>query len=178
MRKSLIVMSLLLCTAFMVTGCDTSNKVDESKYSIYEMHLYDDTFDHTEELVVKFDENGNFKYAKYYMTYDSEKACEYFIDNWNKNAVDAKYPEVKYNCETVDGKSTISWSMTDKSLKNGYLTDGKEFKSSLKYYYDRIKDETTAKSTFEGQVTRFREEGLFDADERNYLIIDGKKIDS
>ena len=178
MKKSLIIMSLLLCTVFMVTGCENIDGVDESKYSVYEMHLYDDTFDHTEELVVKYDEGGNFKYAEYYMTYDSEKACEYLINNWNKKSEDSKYAEVKFDCKTVDGKSTLRWSMTDKSVDAGYLTDDKDFDSSLKYYYEKIKDEKIAKETFEGQVTRFREEKLFGLDERNYIIIDGERIDS
>ena len=171
MKKGLIFISLL-CAVFMV-GCQTK----EENLKVYEMHLYDSTFKHTEELIAKYKEDGSLKYLEYYMVYDSEKACEYAINNWNENAVDAKYEEVKFNCETVDGKTTVSWSMTDKSIEDGYLIDDEDYDSSLKSYYERIKTEEMAKETFEGQVTRFKEENLF-GDERNYIIINGERIDS
>lgn len=178
MKKSLMIMSLLLCATFILTGCENTTEKEEKELTVYEMHLYDETFKHTEELVVKYDDEGNFKYAEYYMTYDYDLPCTYMIDKWNKTAEDAKYEDVEYNCETIDGKSTLRWSMTDKSLDNGYLKDDKNYSSSLKNYYDRLKDEATAKETFKGQVTRFRDEKLFDADERNYIIIAGERIDS
>lgn len=176
MKKMLVMTIMSLCAICFVTGCDNILNNKEN-YSIYEMHLYDDTFDHTEELIIKYKEDESLKYMEYYMTYDTEKACDYLINRY-KESEDLKYPEVKFDCETIDGKTTIRWSMTDKSIEKGYLTDDKDYDSSLQYYYDKVKNETLAKETFEGQVTRFREENIFGADERNYIIIDGKKIDS
>ena len=179
MKKSLMVMSLLLCSVFMVTGCgNNSGEIDDSKLSVYEMHQYDAEFKHTEEIVAKFDDEGKLKYAEYITVYDYEiTACPTKIEQWNETE-DSKYEDVNYSCEAKDGKTTIKWSMTDKSLDNGYLSDDKTFKSRLKGSYERIKDEATAKETFEDQVTRFREEEIFGADERNYIIIDGERIDS
>ena len=59
-----------------------------------------------------------------------------------------------------------------------YVTDEKDYDSTLKNWYDRIKDEAVGKALMERQVTRFREDSLFGADERNYIIIDGERIDS
>ena len=56
MKKSLMIMNLLLCSVFMLTGCgNNAGEVDDSKLSVYEIHQYDAEFKHTEEIVAKFD---------------------------------------------------------------------------------------------------------------------------
>jgi len=178
MKKSLMVMSLLLCSVFMVTGCgNNSGEVDESKYSVYEWHEYDVDYKHTEEMILKYNEDGSLAYAEYYWVRDNATSCDYANKVYDESE-DKNYPDVKYTCEISDGKMTTKWSMTEKSLEKGYLTDEKDYDSTLKNWYDRIKDETVGKALMERQVTRFREDSLFGADERNYIIIDGERIDS
>ena len=179
MKKSLMVMSLLLCSVFMVTGCgNNSGEIDDSKLSVYEIHEYDAEFKHTEEIVAKFDDEGKLKYAEYITVYDYEiTACPTKIEQWNETE-DSKYEDVNYSCEAKDGKTTIKWSMTDKSLDNGYLSDDKTFKSALKSSYKNIKDEETAKKVWNEQITKFRDENIFGADDRNYIVMDRERIDS
>ncbi|MBE6154391.1 MAG: hypothetical protein E7163_02280 [Firmicutes bacterium] len=178
MKKRLMVISLLLCMV-IVTGCGNNlGKVDDSKLSVYEIHEYDAEFKHTEEIVAKFDDEGKLKYAEYITVYDREMTvCPTKIKQWNETE-DSKYEDVKYSCEAKDGKTTIKWSMTDKSLNDGYLTDNKTFSSRLKGSYNNIKDEETAKKVWNEHITKFRDENLFAVDERNYIIIDGERIDS
>ena len=174
MKKSLMIISLLLCSVFMITGCG-SNEVDDSKYSVYEWHEYDADYKHTEEMILKYNEDGSLAYAEYYWVRDNATNCDY-VNKVYDESEDKNYPDVKFTCEISVGKMTTKWSMTEKSLQKGYLTDGKDYDSTLKNWYDRIKDETVGKALMERQVTRFREDSLFGADERNYIIIDGKRI--
>lgn len=68
----------LLCAMFMVTGCGNILGGDnDSKLSVYEFHFYDSDFNHTEEMVVKYNEDGELVYAEAYWT----------ADEFNKNYV-------------------------------------------------------------------------------------------
>lgn len=59
MKKSLMIISLLLCPVFMMTGCgNNSGENNDSKLSVYEFHYYDSDFNHTEEMVIKYNEEG------------------------------------------------------------------------------------------------------------------------
>lgn len=177
MKKSLVLMGLA-CSVFMITGCGNNEEKENVNLSAYEIHMYDAEFKHTEELIAKYDDEGKLKYAEYITVYDREMTiCSSRIEEWNETE-DSKYEDVKYSCEAKDGKTTIKWSMTDKSLDNGYLSDDKTFKSALKSSYKSIKDEETAKKVWNERITEFRDLELFEADERNYIIMDGERIDS
>lgn len=177
MKKSLLLTFILLGSLFVITGCgdNIENNEDDAKYSVYEMHLYDEDFKHTEELVAKYKEDGTIKYVETYVVWDDVRSCESSI-NSNSKSEDLKYPDVKYTCTNEDGKTIVKWSMTDKSLDNGYLKDKKDFKSDLKYIYEDIKEEASLKKILEQQAEGLRKENKFD--ERNYFVIDGKRIDS
>ena len=181
MKKSLMIISLLLCSVFMITGCgNSSGENDDSKLSVYEFHQYDSDFDHTEEMVIKYNEEGKLVYAEAYWTLDDagENASCDFVKNRFKTSDDAKYKDVKMECKLSGKQMTVKYIITDESLKDGYLQNDDEYYQS--YFdggYDIFKEEEIFKKYLENQIEYFREKNLFE-DERNYIVMDGERIDS
>lgn len=181
MKKNLMIISLLLCSVFMITGCGiSSGKNDDSKLSVYEFHYYDSDFEHTEEMVIKYNEEGNLVYAEAYWTLDDVSGnanCDY-VKNRFEESNDVKYKDVKMECKLSEKQMTIKYIITDESLKDGYLQNDDEYYQS--YFdggYDIFNEEETFKKYLEDQVEYLRENNLFE-DERNYIVIDGERIDS
>lgn len=180
MKKSLMVI-ILLCTVFMVTGCENIlEKDDDSKLSVYEFHYYDSSFNHTEEMVVKYNDEGELVYAEAYWIADNfnvNYGCEYYEEKF-KEFDDAKYEDVKFECEMSETKRTLKYIITDKSLKDGYLqNEDDSYHTYFNGYYDTINKEENFKKYLEEQIEYLRDNNLFE-DERNYIIIDGEKTNS
>lgn len=181
MKRNLMIISLLICAVFMVTGCENIlGENNDSELSVYEFHTYDTDFNHTEEMVVKYNDEGKLVYAEAYWTSDNfnkNYGCEYYENNF-KEKNDAKYKDVKFECTMTEEQRTFKYIITDESLKDGYLQN--EDETYLSYFsgsYDIIKEEKNFKEYLEEKVEYLRDNNLF-ADERNYIIIDGERIDS
>lgn len=181
MKKSLMVMSLLLCSIFIITGCENSQGENEdSKLSVYEFHYYDSDFNHTEEMVIKYNEEKKLAYAEAYWTLDDvgeNASCDSVKSDFEESN-DAKYKDVKMECKLSGKQMTVKYIITDESLKDGYLQNDDEYYQSYFYGgYDTFKEEETFKEYLESQVEYLRENNLF-SDKRNYIVIDGEKISS
>lgn len=181
MKKSLMIISLLLCSVFMITGCENGlGENDDSKLSVYEFHQYDSDFNHTEEMIVKYNEEGKLVYAEAYWTLDDvgENANCDTVKNRFEESNDAKYKDVKMECKLSENQMTVKYIITDESLKDGYLQNDDEYYQSYFYGgYDIFNEEETFKKYLEDQVEYLREKKLFE-DKRNYIVIDGERIDS
>lgn len=176
MKKGLTLSVLSLSAILMMTGCGGSNK---DNYSNYEIHFYDADFGHTEEVIAQYKEDGSLKKLETLIvadergTYTCAQAQSEF-----KDSDDADYPEVTLDCKVDGEKISMKYTFTDKSLEAGYLKEDGDFLYSVRVNYEHMKDEKTAKEALEQQLEAFRNENIFEKDERNYIIIDGKRYDS
>ncbi|CCY45493.1 unknown [Clostridium sp. CAG:1193] len=73
-----------------------------------------------------------------------------------------------------NGQKLIS-SMTDKSIEDGYLVDDKDYRLVLQYIYEDVSTEKDAINFFKKMEATFKEENS-STDERNYLIVKGKRV--
>lgn len=172
------VVFMILAGCLLVTGCENDSKEitnKESDYSVYEYHYYDEDFNHTEDFIVKYDKNGNFKELKTITLYDKDKrSC-----NQDSYTVE-KYPDLAYKGVSAtctsdsNGVSYIS-TMTDESVQDGYLSDEDgDYLLPLKYFYEELSTQDKADETFNGLIDSFKENNVKE-DSRNYIIIKGKK---
>lgn len=65
--------------------------------------------------------------------------------------------------------------MTDKSIEDGYLVDDKDYRLVLQYIYEDVSTEKDAINFFKKMEATFKEENS-STDERNYLIVKGKRV--
>lgn len=169
---------ILLGTIILLTGCGKENNVvnEKDKLSVYELHYYDKDFKHTEDFIVKYDKNGNFKELEMFYLYDERTDSKYCPENLynTEDYVDLTYPGVSASCTISEKGQLLTAKMTDESVKNGYLKDDKDFMLMLKYAYDELDTEEKAKSYFEKALENFKKENVLE-DERNYVIIKGQK---
>lgn len=180
MKRSLTIISLLLCSVFMLTGCEESFEENDTNLSVYEFHQYDSDFNHTEEIIIKYDEEGNIVYGEAYWTFDKvneNASCESVYIRFDESN-DAKYKDVKVECNLSSEGKTIKYTLTGESIKDGYLQNEDEYYKSYFYGgYEVFSDEETFKKYLEEKVIYLRDNDLF-KDKRNYIVIDGKRIDS
>jgi len=173
------------CTILFLNGCDISSKEkvnddikdDDVNYSIYEFHLYDETFEHTEEVVAKYDENGKLKKFEFYQVYPeitATSACKY-RDPKYADAEDLNYAGVEYKCSSDGNGMKLYFAMTDESIIDGYLElENSDFDLIDSYeFYDT---EDHAKNTIQNEIDYLKSEGIKPSD-KNYIIMDGKRID-
>lgn len=161
-----------------LSGC--GNKVDSNdfvkeEYSVYEYHQYDTMFEHTEEFVVKYDKDGNFKELEVTMLYDKRTDPRYCpSDAFNEEEyVDLTYPSVKATCKVDDNGQRFTYYMNDESVKAGYLQDAsKDYRLTLQYVYEYVDTEAKAVEYFEELLESMRDENVIE-DDRNYIIIKG-----
>lgn len=174
--KKFILMVLIGCIA--ITGCENGSKGGinkENDYLVYEYHYYDEDFNHTEDFIVKYDKNGNFKELKTITLYDKDKrSC-----NQDDYTVE-KYPDLGYkgvSATCISDSNGVSYiaTMTDESVNDGYLSDENgDYLLPLKYFYEELSTQDKADETFKGLIDSFKENNVKE-DSRNYIIIKGKK---
>ncbi|MEF2691037.1 MAG: hypothetical protein U0N10_06575 [Bacilli bacterium] len=172
-RYFILIVSLLII--FMVSGCSNS-KENKDDLSIYEYHYYDKDFEHTEDFIVKYDKDGKLKSLESIYVYDKRTDSKYCKNAYPKDEyIDLTYKDVYASC-TVDenGQKLIS-SMTDKSIEDGYLVDDKDYRLVLQYIYEDVSTEKDAINFFKKMEATFKEENS-STDERNYLIVKGKRV--
>lgn len=169
----ILIVSLLII--FMVSGCSNS-KENKDDLSIYEYHYYDKDFEHTEDFIAKYDKDGKLKSLESIYVYDKRTDSKYCKNAYSKDEyIDLTYKDVYASC-TVDenGQKLIS-SMTDKSIEDGYLVDDKDYRLVLQYIYEDVSTEKDAINFFKKMEATFKEENS-STDERNYLIVKGKRV--
>ena len=88
--------------------------------------------------------------------------------------VDLTYPGVTATCTVDENGQKLVYTMTDESVKSGYLKDDKDYSLALKYMYEEIDTEEKAKEYFDKALKAFKENNVKE-DNRNYLIIKGVK---
>lgn len=175
--KKIILSSLV--ALFLLTGCESNllgTKDESSKYSIYEYHYYDEDFEHTEDFIVKYDKDGNLKEFQMIYLYDKRTDSKYCPENAFsiEKYVDLTYPGVTATCTVDENGQKLVYTMTDESVKSGYLKDDKDYSLALKYMYEEIDTEEKAKEYFDKALKVFKENNVKE-DNRNYLIIKGVK---
>jgi len=135
MKKS-VFLALSLCSLLLITGCENplseggseNSSNSSSEYSLYEIHYFDEDFNHTEEIEAAYDKNGNLKKLEMYMVYP-EITDDDGCNSWRRNyhdIVDLDYPGVEATCTITDKGGKLYYAMTDESLKAGYLSDENE----------------------------------------------------
>ena len=162
------VLVLLLCLNGQ-SGADTPNGAPEKDVGRYALNLYNDEFLCTRGLEVFYDENGALKSMEAYLIYDSGAMAL-------TNAYDSqgKYPDAVSACVVNDdGTVKLSNYVTARSVEAGALEDTAFYMANE--LYDNVKTEEAAKAFFETQKQLVTENGSH-ADEKNYIIIDGKNI--
>lgn len=175
--KKIILSSLL--ALFLLTGCENNilNPLDDSsKYSVYEYHYYDKDFEHTEDFIVKYDRDGNLKEFQMIYLYDKRTDSKYCPKNMfdKEKYVDLTYTGVTATCTVDENGQKLVYTMTDESVKSGYLKDDKDYGLALKYMYEEIGTEEKAKEYFNKALKGFKENNVKE-DNRNYLVIKGVK---
>ena len=133
--KKIILSSLV--ALFLLTGCESNllgTKDESSKYSIYEYHYYDEDFEHTEDFIVKYDKDGNLKEFQMIYLYDKRTDSKYCPENAFsiEKYVDLTYPGVTATCTVDENGQKLVYTMTDESVKSGYLKDDKDYSLALK----------------------------------------------
>lgn len=176
---------LLLITIFFITGCNLvepiskdNNPSKENKDDIvYEYHYYDEDFEHTEDFIVKFDKNGNFKSLETITIYDKRTESKYCPENiYNKeDYIDLTYPGVTASCTVSESGQKLVNYMNAESVKAGYLQDDKDYRLSLQYIYEEVSSLEKTKETFNSLLDRMKKENIVQ-NERNYIVIDNKKV--
>ena len=172
--KKIILSSLV--ALFLLTGCESNllgTKDESSKYSVYEYHYYDE---HTEDFIVKYDKDGNLKEFQMIYLYDKRTDSKYCPENAFsiEKYVDLTYPGVTATCTVDENGQKLVYTMTDESVKSGYLKDDKDYGLALKYVYEEIDTEEKAKEYFDKALKAFKANNVKE-DNRNYLVIKGVK---
>lgn len=170
---------VVLASCLFLTGCEGDNIFsNDSKddYSTYEYHYYDEDFKHTEDFIVKYDKNGNFKELKTIVLYDKDdRSCpnkDYTVEDYP----DLAYKDVSIKCTKDTNGVTYTASMTDESVKAGYLkNDDDDCILPLKYYYDDLSTEDKAETVFKKFVEEFKNNNI-EKNSRNYIIIKGEEV--
>ena len=177
--KKIILSSIAIL--FLLTGCENStiNGIiggNEKEYSVYEYHYYDEDFDHTEDFVAKYDKDGNLKELEMIYLYDKRTDSKYCPENAfdKEEYIDLTYPGVTATCTVDENGQKLVYTMTDESVKSGYLTDGKDYRLPLEYLYEDVATEEKAKEYFNKALKDFKESNIVE-DNRNYLVIKGVK---
>ena len=139
-------MSLSLCSVFMVTGCgNNSGEVDDSKLSVYEWHEYDVDNKHTEDMILKYNEDGSLAYAEYYWVRDNATSCDYANKVYNesedktpkwlavaKDFIFASYDDYAYCARIYDTANPAGYADQGILISRAIETEyGGEFTKSL-----------------------------------------------
>ena len=127
-------------------------------------------------FIVKYDKDGKLKSLENIYVYDKRTDSKYCKNAYPKDEyIDLTYKDVYASC-TVDenGQKLIS-SMTDKSIEDGYLVDDKDYRLVLQYIYEDVSTEKDAINFFKKMEATFKAENS-STDERNYLIVKGKRV--
>lgn len=169
---------VVLASCLFLTGCEGKNifsNGSKDDYSTYEYHYYDEDFNHTEDFIVKYDKNGNFKELKTIILYDKDdRSCpnkDYTVEDYP----DLAYKGVSIKCTKDNNGVTYTTTMTDESVKNGYLKGDEDYLLPLKYYYDDLSTESKAETTFKRLVEEFKKNKV-EKNKKNYIIIKGKDV--
>lgn len=174
--KKFILMVLIGCIA--ITGCENGSKGrinKENDYLVYEYHYYDEDFNHTEDFIVKYDKNGNFKELKTITLYDKDKRSCNQDDYTVEKYPDLGYKGVSATCTSDSNGVSYIATMTDESVNDGYLSDENgNYLLPLKYFYEELSTQDKADETFKGLIDSFKEHNIKE-DDRNYIIIKGNK---
>ncbi len=178
MKKKLLII-LILCLT-VLTACKKKDE-EKEKYRVYEWHYNDIMFDNTDEIIAKYDDEGNLMYLEVYKVYDykdlkiDDSYCERIIES-NSKTEDSKHKGVKSNCIKDGSMIKISYTMTNESIEDGYLTDAnkKYVFSDLQSTYSKMKDEEQAKKTINELIDKTKNENIT-CDEKNYAVINGQK---
>lgn len=174
--KKFIFMIFIGCIA--ITGCENSSEEvlnKENDYLVYEYHYYDEDFNHTEDFIAKYDKNGNFKELKTITLYDKDKRSCNQDDYTVEKYPDLGYKGVSATCTSDSNGVSYIATMTDESIKDGYLSDEDgDYLLPLKYFYEDLSTQDKADETFKGLIDSFKENNVKE-DSRNYIIVKSKK---
>ena len=180
-KNILIIIVLILVFAgvgFCVVKFKPIDKIfgkdKESKLHSYEVHAYDEVFKHTEEFIIKFDDDGNFKYLEEILVWTEKDTCDGFEEAY-KGSPDLEYPDVKATCTVTDKGAKASFSMTDKSVKAGYLKDDKDWNLTLRSMYsDKLTVEFVQEAVMKNK-DHMVEDGIKE-DDMHYIIYDNERV--
>ena len=160
----LVVLILTICLTIMVKNLSGQ---EDKKYAL---NLYGENFHYTRGIEAYYDEAGALKNIEVYLIYDSSA---FLISNVSEDSA-GKYPGARSSCTVNDdGSVKISNFLTSESIEAGALTDNVFYMVSQ--IYDKIKTEEDIKAFFEEQKEFAKENGI-PADEKNYIIVNGKNI--
>lgn len=165
MKKG-IVLLLILGMTLCMSGCgDADTELVE-----YEKHVYNKEKLRQEDTIVKYNGSGKLKYLELTMTYDKETNT---VCPDTTTFADTKYKGVKFTCsKNDDGTVKIVTSLTDESIKDGYLKNDTN-RLTIKYEYKNVKDEYKVRDTYKEQADYLKNNG--GCDSRNYFVVEGKK---
>lgn len=167
--KKVLSFCLIFMGCFLITGCSnpiTGSKSD-NKYTRYEWHYYDKDFNHTEELIVKYDKKGDLYEYEESLLYDKvtdKKSC----DNFNYRFKDVE--GATETCKTTDEGTRVTRTFNRKYIDKRIAQkgEGSEDRKLLKEEY--------AKEYFEEGLKKLKEE-VEHSDKYNYMVIANKKIE-
>ena len=166
--KKILCLFLGVFSCLLITGC--GNSINNSgDYTTYEYHYYDTHFNHTEDLIVKYDKSGNIVEYEEIVLYDkvtSSNACDSYHYSLEKKE------GLSETCTTTDEGTKVSYKATKKYFDNNkdnlVLLDDDMYKKLLK--------EEDAKELFDDLTKKIKEE-VEHSDKYNYVIIAGEKIE-
>ncbi len=158
----LVIMVICLCIA----GCGDA----DNELVLYEKHVYNKEKLRQEETIVKYNGSGKLKYLELTMIYDKETNT---VCPDTTVFADIKYKDVKFICsKNDDGTVKIVTSLTDNSIKDGYLKNDTN-RLTIKYEYNAVKSESKVRDIYKEQAEYLKNNG--GCDSKNYFIIEGEK---
>ena len=171
----IVLIVLVVCVFIFVKPIEKiTGKGNDKKLHSYEVHAYDEVFKHTEEFIIKFDDDGNFKYLEEILLWTEKTSCDGFDETY-KDSPDLTYKDVKATCTVTDKGAKVSFSMTDKSVKDGYLVDDKDWDLSLKNMYSSKLTLEFVQQAVMMNKDRMVEDGIKE-DDMHYIIYDNERV--
>lgn len=142
----------------------------------YQYNIYNSKAKYTEGLIVKYNIFGKFKSMEYYNIYgqmNDKSICSDF-DNNKKEFIDLNYEDVDCKCSLTKNGIEIHYFMNDNSIKNGYISDSKNYYFIFKNIYSYLEKESLAKKYFNNKFNSTKSNTLLN-NKNSYIIFNGKK---
>lgn len=168
---------VLGCAAasFMLTGCTLPSKIGPIPVPgvkvKYETHIYDDDFNHTEELYTEY-KGGKLTYMAYVRRYDKQLDKTYCD---GKDYAEKDNENTKMTCK-VQSNGTVISEIVKMNRYDEFAEERDKYASNdEEKLYTRLKKESEAKKVFKKYEKEFKEH-IEHSDENNYMVIANKKI--
>ena len=161
--------------SLMLTGCSMPSKI--GPFNVpgakvkYETHMYDEDFQHTEELYTEY-KNGKLTYIAYVRRYD-KKLDKTYCDGKDYAEQDGDYS--KKTCKVQSNGTVISEIIKMDKYDEFAEKYDQYAESEEDKVYSRLKTEKEAKKIFKKYEEEFKKQ-VEHSDENNYLVIANKKV--